>query len=131
MELILNDISYSEAIDIKTINTFDPVIKNALPCNYKYFIDLFEQIQLYSFLGAYETPFKINCRINILTIEESKVWLQQFMNLHKVTMRETHDCTVKGKHKNDESYTVNTRIRDTNCPTTLSIQILKRTDPYP
>ncbi|KAF0356171.1 hypothetical protein F8M41_014815 [Gigaspora margarita] len=138
MELILNNISYSDTINTKALNIFDPIIKNTLPSNYKYFIDDFEQFPLYNFLGAYKTPFKTNYHINIHTIEESKEWLQKFMDLHKVTMRETRGCTIKdvhyilsnrfhcihshavkqkqGKKNNNESYVENTQIQDINCP---------------
>ncbi|CAG8838995.1 5469_t:CDS:1, partial [Cetraspora pellucida] len=113
----------------------------------------FKPIQPHSFLDAYETPFKITCYINIVTIEESQVWFQKFTDLHKVTMRETSGHTIKGvryilskwfhcihshtvklkqgKHDNSETNIERTRMRDTNCPAMSSIQLLKRTDPYP
>ncbi|CAG8629437.1 7704_t:CDS:2 [Cetraspora pellucida] len=153
MELILNDISYSETINMKDLNIFESIIKKALPSNYKYFIESFEQISSHSFLDAYETPFKASCRINILTIEESEAWLQKFMDMHKITMRETHGRTIKEIHyilskwfhcihshivklkqgikNNGETNMKNTQEQNTNCPATLSIQLLKRSDPYP
>ncbi|CAG8821110.1 8206_t:CDS:2, partial [Cetraspora pellucida] len=76
-----------------------------------------------------------------------------FLDLHKVTMRETSGRTIKGvryilskrfhcihshtvklkqeKHNNSETNIERTRMRDTNCSATSSIQLLKRTDPYP
>ncbi|CAG8808790.1 42692_t:CDS:1 [Gigaspora margarita] len=138
MELILNNISYSNTINTKALNIFDPIIKNTLPSNYKYFIDDFEQFPSHNFLGAYKTPFKTNYRINIHTIEVSKEWFQKFMDLHKVTMRETRGRTIKGMHyilskrfhcihshvvkqkqgkkNNNESYVENTQIQDINSP---------------
>ncbi|CAG8819532.1 25770_t:CDS:1, partial [Gigaspora margarita] len=153
MELILNDISNSEAINAKALNALDFIIKKALPSSYKYFIKHFEQISSHNFLGAYEMPFKVDCCINISTIKESKEWIQRFIDLHKVMMRETHERTIKGIHyilskrfhcihsyvvkikqgikDNCEIHIENARIRDTDCSSILSIQLLKRSDPYP
>ncbi|CAG8454928.1 8112_t:CDS:1 [Cetraspora pellucida] len=96
MELILNNLFYSRTLNIKIINTFDSVIKSLLPSNYKYFVESIEQISPYEFLYAYEKPFKSEFCINIKTIDEVKLWLQQFINLYKVILRETQGYTVKG-----------------------------------
>ncbi|CAG8677510.1 6599_t:CDS:2 [Cetraspora pellucida] len=100
MELILNNISYSEALNIKDINTFDSIIKSSLPSNYKYMVDLIEQISSYEFLGAYEKPFKSEFHIDINTFEDVKSWLQQFMDLHKVTIHVTSFRPVSVETKN-------------------------------
>ncbi|CAG8691915.1 19659_t:CDS:2, partial [Cetraspora pellucida] len=106
MELILNEISYSETINMKDLNIFESIIKKVLPSNYKYFIESFKQISSHSFLGAYEMPFKASCRINILTIEESEAWLQKFIDMHKITMRETRGPRNKKQWRNQyEKYT--------------------------
>ncbi|CAG8673336.1 19484_t:CDS:2 [Gigaspora margarita] len=155
MESILNDISYSKSLNIKTVPTIEPIIKNVLPLNYKYFMDSFEQIPPYEFLGAHENPFKADFRISITNAEDSKVWLQKFMDLHKVMMRETQGRTIKGiryilskrfhcihshavkskqgnlQIETSETSTKSTRNRDTDCPAKLKIQILKNTDRYP
>ncbi|CAG8730741.1 2976_t:CDS:1, partial [Gigaspora rosea] len=96
MESLLNNVSYSETLNIKTLNALDSIIKNSLPPNYKYLVDSFKLITSYEFLGAYENPFEAKFRINITTIEDTKVWFQQFMDLHKITMRETQGRTIKG-----------------------------------
>ncbi|CAG8486936.1 19356_t:CDS:2 [Gigaspora rosea] len=152
MESILNDISYSKNLNIKIVPAIEPIIKNVLPLNYKYFIDSFEQIPPHKFLGAHEYPFEANFRISITNAEDSKVWLQKFMDLHKVTMRKTQGHTIKVIHyilskrfhcihshavkskqgslqiETPETSTKSTQNRDTDCPAKLKLQIQKNTD---
>ncbi|CAG8790730.1 7646_t:CDS:2, partial [Cetraspora pellucida] len=129
---ILNDIFYLKTLNIKTIQTIEPIIKNALPSNYKYFIESFEQILLHEFLGAYENSFITEFYISITNIEDSKVWLQQFIDLHKVTMRETQGRTIKGicYILSKQFYCIHSHIVKSKQGTKLKIQLQKNTSCY-
>ncbi|CAG8504095.1 9969_t:CDS:1, partial [Scutellospora calospora] len=45
---------------------------------------------------AYDKPFEAKFCVNITIIEQVKLWLEQFTDLHKVTMRESQGRTIKG-----------------------------------
>ncbi|KAF0506073.1 hypothetical protein F8M41_019194 [Gigaspora margarita] len=47
MESILNNVSYSETLNIKILNALDSIIESSLPPNYKYFVDSFKSIPLH------------------------------------------------------------------------------------
>ncbi|CAG8786385.1 13693_t:CDS:1, partial [Gigaspora rosea] len=72
------------------------ILQHALPKNYEYAITSFKKIPAHKFLGAYDKPFEAEFCINITTIEQVKLWLQDFTDLHKVTMRETQGRSIKG-----------------------------------
>ncbi|CAG8709546.1 16304_t:CDS:1, partial [Gigaspora rosea] len=71
-------------------------LEHALPLNYNYIIDLFEAIQPLNFLGAFSEPFKAKFLVNICTVDNANIWLDEFSNLYKVTMRETQGRIIKG-----------------------------------
>ncbi|CAG8732251.1 5426_t:CDS:2, partial [Ambispora leptoticha] len=36
-----------------------------------------------NFLGAFSEPFEAKLHVNICTVDDAKVWLDEFSNLHK------------------------------------------------
>ncbi|CAG8844880.1 5295_t:CDS:1, partial [Gigaspora margarita] len=53
-------------------------------------------IQALKFLGAFSEPFEAKFRVNIYTADKIKAWLEEFSDLHKITMRETQGRVIKG-----------------------------------
>ncbi|CAG8842210.1 21837_t:CDS:2, partial [Gigaspora margarita] len=112
-------------------------LKRALPPNYNYVIDSFEAIQPLNFLGAFSEPFKVKFHVNICTVDNANIWLDEFSNLHKVNMRETqgqkgeNDPTNVNTTGKEKSEIISTRKRDTKCPAILSIQLRNILDTYP
>ncbi|CAG8799654.1 7330_t:CDS:2, partial [Cetraspora pellucida] len=71
------------------------ILECVLLQNYNYVIDSFKTILPLNFLDAFSDPFEAKFRINVCTINDAKVWLDKFSNLHKVTMRETQGRIIK------------------------------------
>ncbi|KAF0532741.1 hypothetical protein F8M41_011030 [Gigaspora margarita] len=61
-------------------------LERILPLNYNYIVDLFKAIPQLNFLGAFPELFEAKFRVNICTVDSAKEWLDEFSNLHKVTM---------------------------------------------
>ncbi|CAG8796174.1 8023_t:CDS:2 [Gigaspora margarita] len=142
LNLILNttktnnpNIEISHSLNIAQLYII--ILQNALPCNYYYVIDLFKAIQPHDFLEAHPEAFEVEFCINTFTVDGTKTWLDEFTNLHKVTMRETQVKLKQGEKKYlstdaaEKGKAISAHIRDTHCPVTLKIQLQNKHCTYP
>ncbi|CAG8773146.1 25014_t:CDS:2, partial [Gigaspora rosea] len=93
----VSHISLSDNIKLQHITNINLItLEHALPFNYNYVIDSFEAIQALNFLGAFSEPFETKFHVNIYTVDNAKIWLEEFSELHKITLRETQGRIIKG-----------------------------------